>query len=372
MGKTKIETVKMTSEQVAQSDLEVQGLALISKQVKESVVNINSKDELRFLVDSYYQTQHYRITAESQIRAIKQGYDTSNSQEEIPVALEWVYQNIKNQEKQIQKMLDHYTDLSPVGQWCKSIVGIGPVITAGLIAYFDITKANHYNQFHSYAGLNDNNVPWLGAAKAKDITETAIKNIVGEEYKKYKLSSELSDDIIIEISTLTTRKYESIVKNSKNEDGKITKQSMIKYLSLTPYNKELKKLCWKIGESFVKVSSKEESLYGKLYNERKAYEIQKNEKGEYKNQAENILKTNNISKSTEAYKFYSIGKLPRAHINARAKRWTVKIFISHLFEAMYIDYYKEPAPTIYPVEHQGHVDYISPEVPFEEFLYYKK
>ena len=61
----------------------------------------------------------------------------------------------------------------------------------------------------------------------------------------------------------------------------------------------------------------------------------KNENLEYKEQAEKKLEKFNIGKNTEAYKWYSQGKLPPAHIQARAKRYAVKIFLSHLFSVWY-------------------------------------
>ena len=114
-------TKKMSELEIHSSPIEVQGLASISKNVKESVVTINSRNELRFLVDQYYQAQSYRIAADNQIRSIKQGYDTSDSEEEIPSALEWVSKNLTNQEAQIKSMLDYYTDSVPVGRWLKAI-----------------------------------------------------------------------------------------------------------------------------------------------------------------------------------------------------------------------------------------------------------
>lgn len=102
-----------------------------------------------------------------------------------------------------------------------------------------------------------------------------------------------------------------------------------------PWNADLKTLCWKAGESFVKVSNNEKDVYGKLYKIRKEYENIKNENGDYAEQAEAKLKNFKIGKNTEAYKYYSQGKLPPAHINERAKRYAVKIFLSHLFSVWY-------------------------------------
>lgn len=127
-----------------------------------------------------------------------------------------------------------------------------------------------------------------------------------------------------------------------------------------PWNADLKVLCWKIGESFVKVSGKEEAYYGQVYLRRKAYEQMRNDKGELAEQAENILKTKNIGKTTEAYKHYSIGKLPPAHIYARAKRYTVKLFLSHYHEVAYREHFGKAPPLPYAIAHLHHADYLPP------------
>ncbi len=42
--------------------------------------------------------------------------------------------------------------------------------------------------------------------------------------------------------------------------------------------------------------------------------------------------------------------LPPAHIHARAMRWTGKIFLSHLQNVMYWDYYETAPPVPYAFE----------------------
>ncbi len=127
-----------------------------------------------------------------------------------------------------------------------------------------------------------------------------------------------------------------------------------------PWNAQLKTLCWKLGESFVKVQGNEKDVYGKLYVQRKAEEIAKNEAGEFAEQAEAALAAKRIGKTTDAYKAYSQGKLPPAHIHARAKRWAVKIFLSNLHEVWFELHFGERAPAPYPFAHLGHVHKISP------------
>jgi hypothetical protein len=102
-----------------------------------------------------------------------------------------------------------------------------------------------------------------------------------------------------------------------------------------PWNAKLKVLCWKIGQSFVKTSNRESDVYGHIYRIRKAYEQEKNEAGEYADQAAAKLKKYKIGKDTDAYQFYSRGMLPPGHIEQRAERYAVKIFLSHLFSVWY-------------------------------------
>lgn len=121
-----------------------------------------------------------------------------------------------------------------------------------------------------------------------------------------------------------------------------------------PWNASLKVLCWKIGESFVKVSNNKNDVYGKLYQQRKARETAMNVAGEYADQAKHALESKEYRKTTEAYKHYMAGKLPPAHIHARAKRWAVKVFLCHWFEEAYRAHYGKEPPEIYSIAMLGH------------------
>jgi hypothetical protein len=125
-----------------------------------------------------------------------------------------------------------------------------------------------------------------------------------------------------------------------------------------PWNGQLKTLCWKLGESFVKVSGNPDAFYGHIYKQRKDYETRQNEAGAYAEQAKTKLERFKIGKETDAYACYSNGKLPPNHIHARAKRYTVKLFLSHLHEVMYRDYYGCPPPKPFAIEHLGHAHII--------------
>jgi hypothetical protein len=99
-----------------------------------------------------------------------------------------------------------------------------------------------------------------------------------------------------------------------------------------PYNGRLKVLCFKIGESFVKFSGKEDARYGEFYKQFKAEEIRKNEAGLYKEAAKRELETKRFKQEDSVTKQrLKDGKLSDAHLHARAKRKTVKLFLSHYY-----------------------------------------
>lgn len=128
-----------------------------------------------------------------------------------------------------------------------------------------------------------------------------------------------------------------------------------------PWNASLKTLCWKIGESFVKVSGHEADVYGKLYLQRKAFETSRNEAGAFAEQARSILATKRFRDDTTAKAAYEAGRLPPGHIHARAKRWAVKLFLAHYHHVAYELHYGVPPPKPYILTAKGgHAHMIAP------------
>ncbi len=244
-----------------------------------------SVDEARYLVDAYYRIQDNRKTSGNQVRAL------AESKEPHGVLLWLFYQN-ETVEKQIKRALDSWTDALPAARWAKSIVGIGPVISAGLAAHIDVARCTTVGSIWRFAGL-DPTVEWKKGTKR-------------------------------------------------------------------PWNASLKTLCWKIGESFVKVSGCDDDFYGHLYARRKDQEIAANEAGQFADQAARKLERFNIGKATDAYKAYAQGKLPPAHIHARAKRWAVKLFLAHYHHVAWTLATGQPPAKPYVISILGHADFIAP------------
>lgn len=275
--------------------IELEALNKLKRDIKNAGTTL-SKEEARYLVDLYYQMQEYRKASDNQVRQL-QKEDTKEPHE----TLAFFANNFRTLERNIKSVLQVYAESKPIGQWMLSICGIGPVISAGLMANIDITKVQTAGQIQAFAGLDP------------------------------------------------TREW------NKGEKR--------------PYNARLKTLCWKIGQCFIKVQNNEEDVYGKIFAIRKAYEIERNEKGELADQAKAKLERFNIKKTTDAYKWYSQGKLPPAHINQRASRYAVKIFLSHLFSVWYEMEHKEKPPKPYAIAILNHAHEIPiPNWPNEDLV----
>lgn len=102
-------------------------------------------EEIKATVSQYYSIQSQRIALNNQVKAAqKAGAECT--------MLEHYCNQFMVTEKNIKIYLDTFTDNHPVCEWMKSITGIGPVIAAGIISYFDITKAKTTGAFLRYIG----------------------------------------------------------------------------------------------------------------------------------------------------------------------------------------------------------------------------
>jgi hypothetical protein len=126
-----------------------------------------------------------------------------------------------------------------------------------------------------------------------------------------------------------------------------------------PWNAELKTLTWKIGQSFMKFSGKDQCFYGKLYLQDKERRSKINESGGYSETAKHILSTKNFKQNVTKAKLEN-GLLSDAHIDAQARRFAAKIFLSHFHTVWYEDHHTQlqgtpvRAPRPYVIEHGGH------------------
>jgi hypothetical protein len=261
--------------------------------------------EARYLVDSYYQVQSYRIRAGGQTNAMERSDEPHIATVFLRDGIRWIEDSIKG-------VLDAYTKREPsgMGVWAREVVGIGPVLSAGLLAHraFD-PRFETVGHTWAFFGLDPTKVWEKGERR--------------------------------------------------------------------PWNARAKVLCYKIGESFVKVQNRPNDIYGHVYAARKLFEIRNNYNGKLMEQAQQALELKNYRKETDAYKWYSgqwappttwpgepvfVGEgrglpmLPPAHIHARARRYAVKAFISDYWMTAYERFHKKAPPLPYPIVKLGHAE----------------
>jgi len=129
-----------------------------------------------------------------------------------------------------------------------------------------------------------------------------------------------------------------------------------------PWNAELKTLIWKIGETFRLFSGDERCYYGQLYRERKVKEVFENDRGDNSYRAINEFLPKHAAKKkkSESYYYYKEGKFPPMHVDAMARRWAAKMFISHVHEVWRtMEGLPVPRPYILTEDH-GHAHKIPP------------
>jgi len=303
------------------------------------------RSEIRYFVDLYYQLQEYRKAGGNQERA-------AIASDEPPGEFSRSVQaGFAKTETGIERYLDELTSQTTVGRWAKSVVGIGPVISAGLLAHIDIRQAPTAGRIWRFAGL-DPTQHWIGAAKAKARVDELLSGGAPLETAIPPMAVEIGcrPETILRLAT----------SNREGQPIEPTRATLAKACAKRPWNAALKVLCWKIGEAFVKTCNNEGGFYGQIYKARKLIEEAKNGRGDFAPQAAAALEAKRFGKTTEAYKAYSAGKLPPAHIHARAKRVAVKLFLAHWQEVAWFAEFGELPPKPYAIDRLGHSDLLIP------------
>ena len=302
-----------------------------------------ARRDARWLTDQYYTIQDARIRSASQKR-------TNEEAGEPCMFNGWVFTSMMKFEGVIKAGLGEFAAQYKVGQWMQAQFGIGPVLSAALLSNFDIRKAPTVGHMWRFCGL-DPTLKWLGKASTKFLTDLGVdKELTSEQASK-----------VHDASGQHQHKIRDVFDNGFYLNGKHIKggkTGLAKLLALCPWNADLKAICaYRLGECFVKFSGADKCYYGKLYAAKKVALMEANEAGQLNQQAERELASKNYGKTTEAYKRLIQGMLPQAQIHAQARRYAVKLFLSHLHHVMYRDYHNQDPPAPYIFEHPNGEDH---------------
>jgi hypothetical protein len=262
----------------------------IPKASKEVILEAKklSAPAARFLIAGYYATQDARKRGDMQLRHLGDSVAS-----ELAGTVQYTADANAIIESQVQRALKAYAESTPVGRWCLAQHGIGPVISAGMIANIDVEMAQTAGAVWRFAGL-DPSCKWNKGEKR-------------------------------------------------------------------PWNADLKQLCFHAGECFKRSSNHPDSFYGKLYRERKALLVERNDSGGNAERAKTF-----VTKSADVKATLAEGKLPDGNLDRQACNYAVKLFLSHLHAVMYWDRYKKPTPKPFAISILGHAHEI--RVPHSEMF----
>lgn len=235
---------------------------ILQKLTKEDVQEAASfdREQALALVGMYYSIQKVRIAAGGKISAHERQVDILSD----TALIKTLKHDLQILENQTKRGLKAFARASLLGQWCMSNIGVGEVITAGMLAHIDLHRAKTAGAIWRYAGIEPT-VKWERGQKR-------------------------------------------------------------------PYNANLKRLMYILGESFKRTHKREDAFYGKLYAQRKVREIERNNAGLFRDQAlmklgDAVKNKRRISKEQRAC--WASGKLQDVGLDRRAMRYAVKIFTSH-------------------------------------------
>jgi len=320
-----------------------EGARRLSRDLRSASITLSER-EARFLVDAYYAMQRDRIRAGHQTRTLTESAEPHD-------VLLWLENQRDTLERQVARALDAYSGSLQIGQWARSQVGIGPIISAGLACHIDIRQAPTVGHIWRFAGLDPTN-KWLGRKSAETIVDDIWKQAKGEEAALL-----VAKAINVRLELFLKR-----LQDRKTGEVKITKQTLTAAAARLPWNASLKRLCFIIGESFVKVSGNPDAHYGRAYSVRKQRETEKNANGDYADQAAQALREKRWGDDTLAKKHYENGMLPPARIHMRAKRWATKLFLAHYHHVLYEITFgtQPPLPYIMAKDPLLHTTFIGP------------
>lgn len=316
----------------------------LSKDLKDAATLLTRSD-VRALVDLFYMQQRQRIRINNQITAAKKDARSSD-------LLGWALNNQKLFESNCQRALEGWCQqYEIVDRWVKKIYGVGPIITAGMLAHLDEKPPPTVGHWWSFAGI----IPGLKKEKGvkrkwNGTLKTLLWKMSSVQVRLYAINPEKS---VYGKLYYDRREYET----QTNLSGKLSGQAQMA-LSEKNYSKETDAYKWYSGQYTARTYHEyltTQAHYADL--RRKEGDSKKRQKlaEEQTKALGELLSKNRVPEGTGQ------PMLPPLHIHARALRWVEKIFLSHWHHVAYEITYQVKPPRPWIIEHDPrHVHVIPP------------
>jgi hypothetical protein len=148
----------------------------LSRDLAASAERLPVRD-VRFMVDRYYAIQKNRLAFAAQRR-------TGVEADEPVSMMGWLEAQQQRAEDNLRLALARYARSKPLGRWAQSITGIGPVISAALLANVDVTREPSAGHLWRFAGL-DPTVTWNRSEKRPwNASLKRLAFLIGESFVK--------------------------------------------------------------------------------------------------------------------------------------------------------------------------------------------
>ena len=270
------------------------GVEIIATKLNKDIVsNINNFDKtaIRFLVKYYYILQEHRKMLSGQISSMDEDIKQSG-------LLQHFYGIQKYSENEIKRCLKIWTERTHLGQWCQSHVGIGPVITAGLMSNIDINIGTNAAKVTRYCGLDPNSKRVKGQKINYNPDMKRLAWLIGRSFV-FNCNRDGAD-----YGLLYKERMRKETINSDN--GLYKEQALMAYERIKNSRDKKKKVVVKIDEDDMHME------------------------GEVEN-------------TTDVLTTLRSGRLTKSWLVARSARWATKIFLSHYqYVATVIELGREP------------------------------
>jgi hypothetical protein len=136
------------------------------------------REEARFLVDAYYAMQEQRKSLNNQLLALTKSAEPHDT-------IGFFADQFDLLEGEIQKALDVYSNADPLGIWARSNIGVGPVLSAGLLAHIDISRAPTAGAIWRFAGLDPTSTWEKGQKRPYNADLKVLCWKLGDSFKKF-------------------------------------------------------------------------------------------------------------------------------------------------------------------------------------------
>lgn len=293
--------------------------------------------QARLLIANYYMAQELRKRGDMQLRHL-------GDKDDPVTMLDYFSECQASIESDIQRSLEVFARGDPVGRWMLLIDGIGPVVSAGILAHIDIERAPTSGHVWRFAGL-DRSIEW--------ISREAADRLIGSVLTKQDINKPNATTMEL-VCEQTNRKVANLLRFATTDHNgypiPLTRSSLAKALSRRPHNPALKQICFHAGESFKRRSTDPSaSIYSQLYRSRKARVVSRNEHGDYAERAKTFKTRSSVVRS-----LLEDGKLPAGNLDKQACDFAVKVFLSHAHAVMYWSHYGVPPPKPFALSILGH------------------